>query len=330
MHIKRKFFLILILSLVILLCGFIFNDSEMILDTEKNVVYQNYSIDTVLADFKTDKDLAKSTYNKTRIVLLGKVSEISKNYKDVTLASINGTQEGTIKCSSSDKDIIAYVKTLSAGDIVKVYGKFCKSSIGDNWSMDSSKIEKTTTNSVSSTFYSLLNGYTIDRENMHTRTLAKDKITYYIPAEWSNVEYNIADNDLGSIEGWQYRLNEIPQSADIQPESLFVCYFDNKYLKNSSDKNETNLIEKAIIANILKKTPEELDKFPTKKVDKTYYGTKYQYYQDAYKDILGQGHHVEFVFQQVNTDGIIVYLYVYTDANHLDDIMFLMRLLEVK
>ena len=53
-------------------------------------------------------------------------------------------------------------------------------------------------------------------------------------------------------------------------------------------------------------------------------------YQDAYKDILGQGHHVEFVFQKVDTDGIIVYLYIYTDANHVNDIMYLMRLLNVE
>ena len=38
---------------------------------------------------------------------------------------------------------------------------------------------------------------------------------------------------------------------------------------------------------------------------------------------------MEFVFQPMDTEGIIVYLYVYSDANHVDDIMFLMRLLEI-
>lgn len=330
MHISKKtFFLILILSMGMLLCGFLFDSPEMILDTEKDTVYQNYSIDKVLADFSIDENSAKDDYGKARIVLLGKVSEISKNYKDVTLVSINGTQEGSIKSSSSDKDIIACVKTLSKDDIVKVYGEFSISLVGGKLSMETSKIEKTTTNSVSNTIYSLFNGNTVDMEDLYARTLANEKITYYIPAEWSEAEYDIVDNDLGSIEGYQYRLNEIPQFAAVQPESFFVCYFDNKFLKNSSDKNKTDLIEKAIIANILDKKPDNLGKFPTKKVD-TYYGVKYQYYQDAYQDILGQGHHVEFVFQQVDTEGIIVYLYIYTDANHIDDIMFLMRLLEVK
>lgn len=258
------------------------------------------------------------------------MSEISKKYKDVIITSINGEHEGTIKCSSSDKDIIEYVKTLSNDDIVKVYGEFSVSFINGDLSMDISKLEKVSTNiPTSNTCYSLLNENTVDVKDMYVRTLANDQITYYIPAEWSEVEYNIKDNDLGNIEGFQYRLNEIPQSATVQPESLFVCYFDNKLLKNSSDKGETDLIERAIIANILDKNADSLDKFPTKKVS-TYYGTKYQYYQDAYKDILGQGHHVEFVFQKVNTDGILVYLYIYTDENHVDDIIFLMRLLEAE
>lgn len=330
MHIHiRKFFFILIFSLGILLCGFIFNSPEMILDTETNIVYQNYSIDKVLADFAADGGQAKDNYGKTKVVLLAKVSEISKNFKTVTLVSVSGTQEGTIKCSSSDKNIIDCVKTLSEGDIVRVYGEFSVSLVGSNLSMETAKIEKTTITSVSSSLYSILNGNTVDIEALYARTLANNKITYYIPAEWSEVEYDIVDNGLGSMEGYQYRLNEISQEAAVQPESLFVCYFDNKLLKYSRDKSETDLIEKAIIANILDKNPDSLDKFPTKKLD-TYYNVRYQYYQDAYKDILGQGHHVEFVFQQVNTDGIIVYLYVYNDANHLDDIMFLMRLLEVK
>ena len=328
MYVKKYSAIILILLLGTILCGFVFDKSEMMLDTEKNIVYQNYSIDKVLADFEADKDAAKDTYAKNKIVLLGKISEISKNYKKVVLVSLNGTQDGMIKCSSSNKEIVTIAKTLSEDDIVKVYGEFSVSLIGNDLGMNVSKIEKATVDSVSDTSYSLLNGTTINATNMYNRTFSKDKITYYIPSNWSKVEYNIKDNDLGSIEGYQYRLNEIPQSESVQPESFFVCYFDNKDLKNSGDKNKTDLIERAIIANILKVRPDSLSKFPIKKTD-TYYGAKYQYYQDAYKDAHGKGHHVEFVFQQVETDGIIVYLYVYTDANHVDDIMFLMRLLQV-
>ena len=258
------------------------------------------------------------------MVLLGKLSEIAKKHNAVTLVSVSGTQTGTVKCSSSDADVIACIETLSAGDVVKVYGEFSISLIGSHLTMEVSKIEKTDDDAVSGSCFSLLNGKTMDKETMLVRTLAGDKITYYIPEAWSGAEYPIADNELGSIEGYQYRLNEIPSSAAVQPESFFVCYFDNKLLKKSSDKSKTELIERAIIANILKKNPDRLDK----KVN-TYYGARYQYYQDAYQDILGEGHHVEFVFQPMDTEGIIVYLYVYSDANHVDDIMFLMRLLEI-
>lgn len=326
---KKTFFIFFLLLLAILLCGFGFNASEMIMDTEQNVIYQNFSIDEVLKDFELDKGLAKAQYNNSRIVICGTVSEITKNYKAVIISAVNGNQEETIKCSFSDKDLIAYARMLSEGDLVKVYGKFSVSIIGGNLNIDVSKINKTVENTTIDTCYSLLNGKTIDRESLSVRTLADNKITYYLPNDWSTVEYSIIENDLGVIEGYQYRLNEISQSAAVQPESFFVCYFDNKLLKLSGDKSKTDLIERSIIANILNKKAESLAKFPAKKVD-TYYGAKYQYYQDAYRDNLGQGYHVEFAFQKVQTDGILVYLYVYHDANHLDDIMFLMRLLEVQ
>ena len=326
---RKKTFFVFFLLLGILLCGFGFNQSEMILDTEQNIVYQNLSIDKIFTDFAADKDSAKNKYNHSRIVLCGKVSEIAKKYKTIILTAANENQEGTLKCSFSDKNLTAYVKTLSQGDLVKVYGKFSISIINNNLNIDVSKIEKITADTTIDTCYSLLNGKTIDQKNLSVRTLADKKITYYIPAEWSEIEYNIVDNSLGVMEGYQYRLDEIPQSAAVHPESLFVGYFDNQLLKFSSDKNKTDLIERSIIANILNKKADSLAKFPAKKID-TYYGAKYQYYQDAYKDNLGQGYHVEFVFQKLNTDGILVYLYVYYDPNHIDDIMFLMRLLEMK
>lgn len=325
---RKKWFCLFILLPGILLCGFIFTSPETVLDAEKRIVYQNYSIDEVLSAFAAEGDAAKAEYDRARILLLGRVEETAEKNKTVTLVSVSGKQEGKVKCSFSDEESIALIKTLSKGEFVKVYGKFSVSFMGSQLHMDGSRIEKTAENTVSHTVYSSLEGKTVDVERMYARTLAGDKITYYIPAEWEAVEYNIAENDLGSIEGFQYRLNELPGSAAVLPESLFVCYFDYKHLKNSSDKGKTDLIERAIIANILKKNPDALDKFPVKKTD-TYYGAKYQYYQDAYKNPLGQGHHVEFVFQQAGAEGIIVYLYVYSDANHVEDIMFLMRLLEV-
>ena len=67
--------------------------------TEVNVVYQNFSIDKVLTDFEADKASAKTQYNNCRIVICGKVSEITKNSKAVLVSAVNGNQEGTIKCS---------------------------------------------------------------------------------------------------------------------------------------------------------------------------------------------------------------------------------------
>ena len=136
---------------------------------------------------------------------------------------------------------------------------------------------------------------------------------------------NIVLSGLGTMEGYQYCLNEI-DSQSVQPESLFVCYFENdKHLLRTSDKSETDLIERAIVKNILKKDP---GASLTKK--QTYYGTGYHYFQDAYRTALGQNYHAEFVFQPDGTRGMVVYLYVYREKAHLDQVMLTMRLLTVQ
>lgn len=109
----------------------------------------------------------------------------------------------------------------------------------------------------------------------------------------------------------------------------FVCYFDNEEYVDLNDRDSTALIEKAIIANILKEDPAKLRKrFPLKTID-SYYGTRYTYYRDKYTDSLNDGYNVEFAFQQDGKKGIIVYLYVYKNPDHIDSVMLTMRMLTV-
>ena len=102
-------------------------------------------------------------------------------------------------------------------------------------------------------------------------------------------------------------------------KSLFIFF--------ASDYDETKLIEKAIVENILG----NVGIFPTKKVT-TYYGAEYNYYDGVYKNPLeaGDGYRCEFIFEADGEDGIVVVLYVYREAKHVEDVLFLTRFLEVK
>ena len=144
-----------------------------------------------------------------------------------------------------------------------------------------------------------------------------------------NVQFNIIDEKLGTMEGYQYRLNRL-DANDSVPESLFICYFDNQiqladYL---NDAEKTELIEKAIVYNIIAKE----NFISSKKGVNTYYGSEYDYYLGSYKTAfdIGTGYHTEFVFQADGDDGIVVMIYVYKETKHLSDVLFVSRFLKIK
>ena len=93
-----------------------------------------------------------------------------------------------------------------------------------------------------------------------------------------------------------------------------------------NDSDETELIEKALVENILGNG----GSYSSKKVD-TYYGSEYVYYIGSYKTAFdtGTGYHTEFIFQADGEDGIVVMLYVYKEAKHLSDILFVSRFLKM-
>lgn len=126
---------------------------------------------------------------------------------------------------------------------------------------------------------------------------------------------------------FQYILSEIPTESATEPESFFVCYFDsNAKLKDRGQKRDKKGIRKAIVDNIL---GEDVKNKEIKKSE-TYYGTEYYYYVDAYTDKQEQLHRIEFVFQEAGDEGMVVFLYVYEKEKHLEDILTVMRFLEVQ
>ena len=173
----------------------------------------------------------------------------------------------------------------------------------------------------------MLDGSSFDKRNANKVTLHNGDVEYYIPAAWTSedIQFNIIDEELGTMEGYQYRLNKL-EANDSYPESLFICYFDNKtqladYL---NDAEETELIEKAIVYNII---GEKNIKSSKKGLD-TYYGSEYDYYLGSYTAKF-HGYNTEFIFQADGEDGIVVMLYVYKETKHLSDVLFVSRFLKI-
>ncbi len=323
---KELFFIEIMITASLLLSGSMFKSAEVELDPGKRIVYQSVTADKLIVSYNGNKKSAKEQYEDNYFAVYGKIGEIKKNNKEISLLGTDISGNSKIVCDTSKETIKSVVGSLNSGDLVKAYGQIDSTFISGQVRIEVDRIEKVNAISKSESEYGLASGLSVDKEYLMKKALNKGKIQFFIPPEWTNVETDISAAGNGYIDGYQYRLNEL--SKTTVPESFFVCYFDNSLLASPNDKDSTELIEKAIIANILKQDPAKLNnKFPLKKI-KSYYGPEYTYYQDSYQD-SNDGYRVEFVFQPVEKDGVIVYLYVYQNQEHSDNIMLTMRLLEI-
>ena len=328
--VKKKFVVVMLaIGAILALCGANWLDSAKVtIDTENNRVYQYHTTDEVIAEFASDANAAKEKYQGAYVLLAGKITEIEKNGKNMSVSGLAETTDG-IECSY-DKSLRPAVSGYKVNDSVALYGKLSVGLFDKKVRLNIEKIVQVPAVIKSDEVYFLLDGTFFDKAEAEKVTLDEGHIAYYIPRIWTGeeIQHNIEEEGLGIIEGYQYVLNKIPGASDTVPEALFVCYFDNQKLlaDYQNDSDETELIEKAIVANILG----EVKSFPTKEV-KTYYGTEYTYYDGVFKNALetGTGYHAEFVFQEDSDDGIVMLLYVYKDTKHLGDVLFLSRFLEV-
>lgn len=292
------------------------------LDTENTPVYQSIDTDKVFRDFSNDSKTAKKSYDENFYLLYGKVLSKNKNNKEITVGAINSNSENEVKCKFSDKADINYVSGLSVGNTVRMYGKLSVG-ITSSLSFKAKGIAKVETVNFTDDSYSVWGGNVIKKSSMSKKTIEGSSVVYYVPQEWTSVEHDIKVENLGSISGYQYSLNNLGKK-DTYEECFFVCYFDKKTGVEKKNIGEDKLIEEAILGDILGQLKK---KFPAKTI-KTYYGPKYKYYRDIFKRSTGEKYQVETVFQEKG-DGIIVYLYLYhKEAKHVGDIMVVMRLLE--
>ena len=323
---KRAVISVVALLFCVVFCGGLFKPSEMALNTETNKVYKNELVEYFLIRTKANPDGCVLLYSNSYYAFLGKLRAKVDGYGQMYLGTLTSNTMETLYCDANNNDgVRAEIDDLQVGNTVKVYGQMKYNGLNGKWTLNVDRIEKSSDTSVPENAYSTKDGIMLEQDKMLSRELNGGKIVFQIPADWESVEKDLIKTKLGTMEGYQYCLNEI-KNQSVQPESLFVCYFNNeKQLLRSGDKNETELIERAIVKNILKEDPgaASLRK-------KTYYGAEYHYYQSAYKTELGQNYHAEFVFQPIGTEGFVVYLYVYREKAHLDECLITMRLAEVQ
>lgn len=306
------------------LCGAgLFNNStEVTIDTKKNQVYKYCSVDNI-----KDAKSAKKDYQDALLLLSGKVKSVGKNGKNMILVGVNNSSL-EIECSYN-KELREAALAYGIGESVALYGRLTVDFFDKEIHLDAEKIVKVPAAVSSDDVYYLLDGSSFDKTNSQKVILNNGRVEFYIPSSWTNqdIQQNIKDKEIGAMEGYQYVLNKLETDNSV-PESLFIAYFDNgEQLSDLNDSDETKLIEKAIIENILG----SVGSFPSKKVD-TYYGSEYVYYQGSYNTSFdaGTGYRTEFVFQADGEDGIVVMLYVYKEARHLQDVIFVSRFLKIK
>lgn len=319
---KNCIFIVFLVLIYTQLCGFSFNNTVVAIDTEKNHIYKYTTVDSVSNDFNTDEKQASSRYDNNYYLMSGTISSMKKKGEGFVLIGSDSSNEVECSCEKSIRsDVLAY---YDYKDTVSVYGKMKVDPIDKERHLEVAKIVNAPTSIKSADLYYTLDGDTFDYSSATQRTLANGRVEYYIPSKWTKVEHNIIDEDLGIIEGYQYVLNKTPGEGNAEPESLFVCYFDKKLLKEVNDINELEDVEKVIINNI----DENVGKFPAKE-KKTYYGADYKYYIGTYRDALdGQkGYKTEYVFQEDKGNGVVMYLYVYREPKYLSDVMFVTRFL---
>ena len=323
-----------ILAVLLVLCTCLtfsgagwFSGAGVVVDTEENPVYQYRLADELISEFKADSKAAKAKYNNQPVLLYGKVVSVDKDGKSLVVTGLNNTALNIE--ANCEKTLRSTARSYQAGTKVAMYGTLTVGFFTGDLYFTVDKFTQLPASALSGDMYYLADGTEYNKRNATKVTLNNGGVEYYIPSTWANgkIQHNITEENLGTMEGYQYVLNKL-SPTDPVPESLFVCYFDNNaHLAFPGDAGETKLIEKAIVENILG----SVGIFPTKRV-MTYYGEEYNYYDGVFKNALeaGDGYRCEFIFRADGDDGIVVVLYVYREARHVKDVLFLTRFLEVK
>lgn len=299
--------------------------NTVMLDTEQYILYHNIAAQALLTEYTADKEDFADAYKDGYMAVQGTVEQVSANGKSFKLSDGERGNSAVFECKAAETSVVQAVKGLRKGDSVLVYGQVKVNFFTKEASMNVDKVEVVQESDVPENQYITLSGAVYDMDNIVEVSLRKGTIKYSIPHSWESVSKKLENITL---DGYQYCLNEIDRKT-VKAESFFVFYFDNeKELKNLDDRTRAGAIQVAIANNILKKDAGTALEFKREKYE-TYYGANYNYYCDTYTNFTsGETYRVEFVFETVKDDGMLVYLYVVNHKNedrHIEDIMMVMK-----
>ena len=317
---------LLALAMAAVLSAGLFKPIGVAVDTKEKKVYRYYSAEYVSGELSSNLKGNKPIFDGEYLCLVGKVTSVKSNGKSFTLQG----NDKKILCSAGvlDDSMRENIKMLAVGQEVAVYGEFNVDPVDNDLRVTVDRVAKVPGGIRSTEQYFLSDETNICKEDMKFKTLGKHTVQFFVPESWETVEHDIKGEGIGTLEGYQYALNQLSYGGGSDAESFFVTYFDCKeFVSNPGDIADTEAVEMAIIQNISGK----VGKFPTKTV-KTYYDTEYKYYLTSYSDgvQIAGNYRAEYIFQKVSDDGIVMYLYIYRgEPKHLDDVMFVTRLLNV-
>lgn len=299
--------------------------SSVTLDPSEKAVYQNMEVDTILKAYDSDAFGSERLFNGKNYVVWGKLTAISSNRTTFYVTDMDGESGLTLICNA--KQALSELADLEAGDPVKVYGKIVINTRSEqSISLAAQRVELAVGSPASLSTYSLLDGTTRSKESMKERTIGNRDFVYYIPEAWTAVEYS-----LPNVPGYQYKLNNL--SGEGTAESLFLFYVDSSYLNRPGDIGKTDQVQKAIIRNILKNNNLSIrpdysilsSDIISSVIHADY--CDFDAYAGWYQDPNHHNYRVEFLFFPASKDGVRVLLYVYNTGDHVNDILFLMRMI---
>lgn len=323
---KMRYGIAVLLAFLLAMSSFVsYAKSSMTLEPTEKVVYQNIEADTILTAYDFDASGSERLFNGKNYVVWGKLTAFSSNHTTLYITDLDGESGLTLICTAKQR--INGLEDLEAGAPVKVYGKV----VINTWpeqslSLTVQRVELAVGSPASMSTYSLLDGTTRSKDSMKERTIGDRDFVYYIPEAWTAVEYS-----LPNVPGYQYKLNNL--SGKGTAESLFLFYVDSSYLNRPGDIGKTDQVQKAIIRNILKNNnlsirPDYsiLDSDIRSSVIHADY-CDFDAYSGWYQDPNHHNYRVEFLFLPASGDGVRVLLYVYNTGDHVNDILFLLRMM---
>ena len=124
MNIKKRLLIsLLLLGLVFTFTGALFASSQVVLDPDRHILYQNFTADEVLKAFNADRTRAENKFEDVKVAVLGRVSSLSAGNVGLKLGSIDSKYQSVIECTSLDLDVVNDFKALKPGDRVILYGE---------------------------------------------------------------------------------------------------------------------------------------------------------------------------------------------------------------